>query len=116
MHIDMPWHAYKALIDEPDKHLGWTNLPSSGFFSVKELSPYAEIFDPVDIDRMGDYEEIAEQWGVILATAHARADQDSNDYITTTNKSICGPKACIRNSEDSSGRSRLGQIQGQSRS
>ncbi|CAB9497550.1 Uncharacterized protein conserved in bacteria (DUF2252) [Seminavis robusta] len=80
--------AYKALIDEADNHLGWMHLPntSGGYFSVRERSPFKKTYDPDGDDsgvtNTGDYEELAAQWGAVLATAHARADQDTNEYVT----------------------------------
>ena len=72
--------AYKALIDEADNHLGWIAI-SVNDFSVRERSPFKEIFDPTELSTKNHYQEMAAQWGAILATSHARADKDSNASI-----------------------------------
>lgn len=68
--------AYKALGYQVDDHLGWMVL-ADGAYSVRELSPYKESFPAQTLTTTTKMRELAQQWGVILATAHARADQDS---------------------------------------
>ncbi|ACY17358.1 DUF2252 domain-containing protein [Haliangium ochraceum] len=72
--------AYRALAKGADDHLGWLLLGSEAY-SVRERSPYKETFPIellVSVDRL---EKLAEQWGDILATAHARADRDFRDDL-----------------------------------
>ena len=77
--------GYKALAIEPDAYLGWMKL-SQGYFSVRERSPYKEAY-PTNKAEMKKkqrkfalntekrFSKIAKQWGRIMATDHARADQ-----------------------------------------
>lgn len=73
--------GYRALLADADDHLGWLELPdlgevSGGMFSVRERSPYKESFPLDTLDSTTRLEKLAEQWGTILATAHARSDKD----------------------------------------
>ena len=73
--------AYRALTNKTDDYLGWmdlSQLSDSGslYCSVRELSPYKRAFDTTNIARLKTFEAVAENWGLILATAHARADKN----------------------------------------
>ncbi|MEM9491514.1 MAG: DUF2252 family protein, partial [Myxococcota bacterium] len=72
--------AYRALSRKADDHLGWLTL-SDGVYSVRDLSPYKEPFPLALLTSEGRFEKLAEQWGTILATAHARADRDHNPAV-----------------------------------
>lgn len=67
--------GYRALTRGADDHLGWMRL-ADGTYSVRERSPYKKTFPIEDLDTMKRFRNLAEQWGAVLATAHARADQD----------------------------------------
>lgn len=67
--------AYSALTQNTDEHLGWMQL-SDGNYSVREYSPYKEAFPTEDLNSDTRFNKLAEQWGKILATAHAAADKD----------------------------------------
>lgn len=72
--------GYKALTKHTDDLLGWMDL-SSGFYSVRERSPWKETFDTSTLTDETDMEKMAEQWGKILAASHARADKDYDDAL-----------------------------------
>ena len=65
----------KALGVHVDDHLGWMTLPQ-GVFSVHERSPAKDDIDTADLNTRELLKSFAAQWGAILATAHARADED----------------------------------------
>jgi uncharacterized protein (DUF2252 family) len=67
--------AQRALLTNADDHLGWLHLPD-GDYSVRERSVYKESFPVDELDSASSFETMAEQWGAILATTHARADKD----------------------------------------
>jgi len=67
--------ACRALTKHTDDHLGWLSLPD-GDYSVRERSVYKEAFPTAELKRSSDYEATAAAWGAILATDHARADED----------------------------------------
>jgi len=69
--------AQKAMLTDVDDHLGST-LILGQFYSVRERSPYKESFDTTILTSDTRFTKLAEQWGSILATAHARADNDYN--------------------------------------
>ncbi|PNH09349.1 hypothetical protein TSOC_004048 [Tetrabaena socialis] len=64
--------AYKALIKGADNHLGYMSF-LSGFYSVRERSPFKESLDTTGVD-LSSLTNLAEQWGWALANAHARSD------------------------------------------
>lgn len=55
-----------------DIHLGWMPL-FDGVYSVRERSPRKETFPAQDLDSAAGLRQMAEQWAIVLATAHARA-------------------------------------------
>lgn len=76
--------AYRALTNKTDDYLGWmdlSELSASGplYCSVRELSPYKRAFDTTNIARLKTFEAVAKNWGLILATAHARADKNFDE-------------------------------------
>jgi uncharacterized protein (DUF2252 family) len=73
--------AQQALLANADDHLGWLELDGVSY-SVRERSPWDETFDVADLRSSDAFKALAEQWGTILATAHARADEDFDaDFI-----------------------------------
>jgi len=74
-------HGYQALTKHTDDHLGWMYLPN-GIYSVRERSPFKETFPAAEeITSKTRFVKMAEQWGTILATAHARADKDYSSTL-----------------------------------
>jgi uncharacterized protein (DUF2252 family) len=74
-HAERAVLGYRALLADADDHLGWLWL-ADGIYSVRERSPYKDEF-PLDmLDTTTRFGHVAEQWGTILATAHARSDKD----------------------------------------
>lgn len=67
--------AQRALGRRVDDHLGCTTL-SEGVFSVRERSPFKDEFPTAELDSTTRFTKLAEQWGRILAFAHARSDKD----------------------------------------
>jgi uncharacterized protein (DUF2252 family) len=68
--------AYKALGYRVDDFLGYTALSDGQQYSVRERSPYKETFDTSSLTTLARLQHLAEQWGQVLATQHARADRD----------------------------------------
>lgn len=81
--------AYKALIKHTDDFLGWIQLADnnpadgdfSGDYSVREISPYKKSLNTEKLRDKNSFIDVAQQWGKILATAHARADQDFDEKL-----------------------------------
>ena len=72
--------AARALGYRVDEHTG--ELAALGRrFLVRERSPYKESFDTSQLTSRTRLTKLAEQWGATLATAHARADRDSNPAV-----------------------------------
>lgn len=63
--------AFRAIAEHPDQYLGWMELPD-GVYSVRERSPFKEDFPTDKLDKSKDLYQVAEQWGIILATEHKR--------------------------------------------
>lgn len=72
--------GYRALAADADDHLGWMEL-ADGFYSVRERSPYKKGFPLGKLDTVAEFRQVAEQWGMILASAHARADRDAGKRV-----------------------------------
>jgi uncharacterized protein (DUF2252 family) len=74
--------AYQALTQHTDKYLGWMHLESndvgflSGYYLVRERSPYKEAFPCEALDTRASFSALCEQWGEILAASHTRANKD----------------------------------------
>ncbi len=47
-------------------------------YSVRERSPWKKTFDVTGILTLNAVTNMVEQWGLILAAAHSRADRDSS--------------------------------------
>ena len=81
--------AYKALIKYVDDFLGWMKLVDnnpvdgdfSGDYSVREISAYKESLKTQKLEDKDSLVEVAQQWGKILATNHARADRDFDENL-----------------------------------
>lgn len=67
--------AFRALSRDADDHLGWLAL-ADGTYSARERSPHKKTFPTGSLNRGKRFRRMAEQWGAVLATAHARADED----------------------------------------
>jgi uncharacterized protein (DUF2252 family) len=63
--------AFSAIAEHPDQYLGWMELPD-GVYSVRERSPFKEDFPTEKLDKEKDFYQLAQQWGIILATEHKR--------------------------------------------
>ena len=63
--------AFRAIAEHPDQYLGWMEL-ADGVYSVRERSPFKEDFPTDELEKEKDLSELAEQWGMILATEHKR--------------------------------------------
>jgi len=73
--------AYKALGYRVDDLLGWMTLSDGKAYSVRERSPYKDTFPTEDLTSMTRFTKLAEQWGTLLATQHARADKDWDQSV-----------------------------------
>ncbi|KXZ45483.1 hypothetical protein GPECTOR_54g224 [Gonium pectorale] len=71
---DRAVRAYLSLIARADDHLGYLKL-SAGYFSVRERSPYKKSLDLTSGVDKAVLDELAEQYGIMLANAHARSDK-----------------------------------------
>ncbi len=91
--------AYRALANNTNDHLGWLKLPKmakdapAGYYSVRERTPSKDSY-PVLVNELEEMKKatkkkltlkkkdnfisMCKQWGEILATSHARADNDYN--------------------------------------
>ncbi|MEM1177079.1 MAG: DUF2252 family protein [Acidobacteriota bacterium] len=67
--------AEKALLTRADDHLGCLEFGGQSF-SVRRRNPYKKSMKAKKIDGAGDLEALARDLGVVLASAHARADRD----------------------------------------
>ncbi len=68
-----------TLLPFPDQHLGFFNL-ELGNFSVRELNPYRESYELTGLPAASrlsalTLEQLAAQYGKILAANHARGDK-----------------------------------------
>ncbi len=68
--------AQKALGYRVDDHLGYVQLADGKNYAVRERSPYKGSVAVEDLDTTVRFTKMAEQWGQVLATHHARADKD----------------------------------------
>jgi len=64
--------AYKKMITNPDKYLGWITL-SNGCYSVRERSPYKTDIPIEKFTNKQHYLSQCQQWGKVLANTHIRA-------------------------------------------
>lgn len=74
---DARWHeaAYRALARHTDDHLGWMEL-AGAYYSVRERSFLKETFPTSKLKNKTRFKRLAEQWGKVIATDHARALSD----------------------------------------
>ncbi len=80
--------AQKAMLNDADDHLGCITINGSSF-SVRERSPYKDSFDTSELTSITRFTKLAQQWGIILASAHARADKDHNSaYVANQFESV----------------------------
>ncbi len=63
--------GFRAIAEHPDQYLGWMELPN-GVYSVRERSPFKEDFPTDKLEKSKQLYQLAEQWGIILATEHKR--------------------------------------------
>ncbi len=91
--------AYRALANNTNDHLGWVKLPKmtkdapAGYYSVRERTPskdsYPALVNELEemkkatkkkltLKKKDNFISMCKQWGEILATSHARADNDYN--------------------------------------
>ncbi len=89
------WHAkgYRKLTYRTDRFLGWMHLESlsvgdgenerdvSGYCSVRERSSFKEVFPREALHTRTTFAEMAEQWAEVIATDHARANQDLPKHV-----------------------------------
>jgi uncharacterized protein (DUF2252 family) len=73
--------AYKALGYRVDDLLGWLALSDGKTYSVRERSPFKDTFDTTTLTTTTRLTNLAEQWGQVLATHHARADKDWDSSV-----------------------------------
>mmetsp|Transcript_15707 Transcript_15707/g.30347 ORF Transcript_15707/g.30347 Transcript_15707/m.30347 type:complete len:527 (+) Transcript_15707:3-1583(+) len=72
--------ANEALLSFVDSTVG--NLTLFGrSFSVRQRSPYKDTFDLSELTSAKRLRKLSEQWGIILAAAHARSDNDFDDRL-----------------------------------
>lgn len=81
---DAGWHeaGYRALARHTDDHLGWLAL-AGGFYSVRERSFFKQGFPTQKLDSKKRFKTMAEQWGRILATDHARSQPSYDEAYFT---------------------------------
>ncbi|MBL8632545.1 MAG: DUF2252 family protein [Myxococcales bacterium] len=72
--------GYRAMGYRSDEHLGSLSLQGERFF-VRERTPVRSAFELSNIANPQRALPLVQQWGAVLATAHARADQDSSPLI-----------------------------------
>ncbi|MGK7895138.1 MAG: DUF2252 domain-containing protein [Xenococcus sp. (in: cyanobacteria)] len=87
--------AYRALANNTNDHLGWVKLPKmgnnapAGYYSVRERTPEKDSYPALvselkkstkklTLQKKDNFISMCQQWGKILATSHARADNDDN--------------------------------------
>ncbi len=87
--------AYRALANNTNDHLGWVKLPKmgknapAGYYSVRERTPEKDSYPALaselnkstkklTLKKKDNFISMCQQWGEILATSHARADNDAN--------------------------------------
>jgi uncharacterized protein (DUF2252 family) len=76
--------AAHALGYHVDEHMGTVSLFGSRF-SVRERTPARGSIDVRELSTPSRVSKLAEVWGAVLATAHARADRDFNPTLIPYN-------------------------------
>lgn len=72
--------GYRAMGYRSDEHLGSLHALGEHFF-VRERTPVRSSIEMSNIVNPQRARLLAKQWGAILATSHARADQDSSPLL-----------------------------------
>ena len=72
--------AQAALRNNEDNHLGCLQVGAQSF-SVRQRSPFKEDFDTTQLTSAAQMTQMCEQWGAIIAAAHARSDNDFNPNV-----------------------------------
>lgn len=73
--------GYRTMGYRADEHLGSLHALGEHFF-VRERTP---VRTPIELHNLVNpqrSQHLAQQWGAVLATAHARADQDSSPLVS----------------------------------
>ena len=69
-------YAQRALLGPgSDPFLGWLEMDGAAY-SVRQRSPFKKTYDTGDLLSRARIRKVCEQWGHLLARAHARADED----------------------------------------
>lgn len=68
--------AARSMGNYVDEYLGTMKL-AQGSYSVRERSPWKDYLDTDKLRTVEKLSKLAEQWAMLLAYAHARADQDA---------------------------------------
>ena len=76
--------AARAMGYRPDEHMGAVTLFGTRF-SVRERTPARGAIDVRELSTPTRVSKLAEVWGAVLATAHARSDQDFNSTLIPFN-------------------------------
>lgn len=63
----------RAMLKDPDPHLGFFAILGRSF-SVRERCPFKKSLAVEKLSDFKDFRAMAENWGIILATSHARGD------------------------------------------
>jgi uncharacterized protein (DUF2252 family) len=72
--------GYRAMGYRADEHLGTLSAMGERFF-VRERTPVRNAFELNNIVNPQRALPLVQQWGAVLATSHARADQDSSPLV-----------------------------------
>ena len=72
--------GYRAMGYRADEHLGTLSAQGEHFF-VRERTPVRNTFELTNSTNPQRALPLVQQWGAVLATSHARADQDSSPLI-----------------------------------
>jgi uncharacterized protein (DUF2252 family) len=74
----------RALAPAGDPHSGWLRLETGEGFTVHERSPFRARLALKKLTTLKRAREVAEQWGWLLAAAHARGDRDGDPERVST--------------------------------
>ena len=72
--------GYRAMGYRADEHLGTLSALGERFF-VRERTPVRNAFELTNLTNPQRAQPLVQQWAAVLATSHARADQDSSPLI-----------------------------------
>lgn len=90
--------AQRAMLRDPDPTLGGMTILGRSF-SVRERSPFKESLELNELDNFQDFSAMADHWGTILGTAHARGD-DADRNLTPHHFEKCVTKRVGKNQQD----------------